>query len=213
MKESWYDFRLKNGSSMLVCGPTQSGKSTFVNGLLEHLDIFETKPKNIYWFFGQFNNELSTKPYITNEGLPEHFQNVEPFSIVVLDDLMEEAKNHVGVTNLFTKLVHHKKLFVINISQNFYQQSKDARTRRLNSQYIVLFKNPADVTQVNTLARQMFPSCPKFLSNVYNSVTRRPHGYLFIDLRQETPDEIRIRTNVLPHEFPMQVFNNKTFCI
>ena len=145
--------------------------------------------------------------------MAEHFQNIEPYSVVVLDDLMEEAKNHVGVTNLFTKLVHHKKLFVINISQNFYQQSKDARTRRLNAQYIVLFKNPADVTQVNTLARQMFPSCTKFLSYVYNNVTRRPHGYLFIDLRQETPDEIRIRTNILPHEFPMQIFNSKTFCI
>ena len=116
MNAKSYDFKLKNGSSMLVCGPTQSGKSTFVNGLLQqHEYIFETKPTNIYWFFGQFNNELSTKPYITNEGLPEHFQNVEPYSVVVLDDLMEEAKNHVGVTNLFTKLVHHKKLFVIII--------------------------------------------------------------------------------------------------
>ena len=192
---------------MMVCGPTQSGKSTFTHGLLQDLNIFEIPPKKIYWYYGQFNNELASKPYITNKNLPVSFQHIEPFSIIVLDDLMNEAKNHAGVTALFTKLVHHKKLFVINITQNFYQQSKDARTRRLNAQYIVLFKNPADVTQVNTLSRQMFPSHPKFLTQVYNDVTKRPHGYLFIDLRQETPDETRIRSNILKHEFPMHTFN------
>ena len=212
MKGKFYDFRLKNASSMLVCGPTQSGKSTFVNGLLNNLQIFEVEPKAIYWFYGQYNDDLSFKPYIINEGLPESFRNIEPYSVIVLDDLMEEAKNHAGVTELFTRLVHHKRLFVINISQNFYQQSKDARTRRLNSQYIVLFKNPADVTQVNTLARQMYPSNSKFLPSVYNEVTKRAHGYLFIDLRQETADEIRIRSNILPHEFPMIIFHNRSFC-
>ena len=211
-----YDFRLRNGSSMLVSGPTQAGKSTFVHGRLRHSsEIFGTHAPKVYWFYGQYNEHLSTKPYVTNEGLPDTagFENIEPYSVVVLDDLMEEAKNHRGVTALFTKLVHHKKLFVISITQNFYQQSKDARTRRLNVQYIVMVKNPADVTQVNTLSRQMYPGCSKFLPDVYDHVTRKPHGYLFIDLRQETPEQIRIRTNVLPSQFPMIVFQPKNRCL
>ena len=74
-------------------------------------------------------------------------------------------------------------------------------------------KNPADVTQVNTLSRQIFPNNSKFLPAVYNDVTKKPHGYLFIDLRQETPEEIRIRTNILPHQFPMLVFQAKNRCM
>ena len=211
-----YDFRLRNGSSMLVSGPTQAGKSTFVHGLLAHArEIFGTPPREIYVFDGQYKEDLTTKREVTNEGLPDTagFENIEPYSVVVLDDLMEEAKNHRGVTALFTKLVHHMKLFVISITQNFYQQSKDVRTRRLNVQYNVMVKNPADVTQVNTLSRQMYPNFSKFLPEVYDHVTRKPHGYLFIDLRQETPEQIRIRTNVLLSQFPMIVFQPKNRCL
>lgn len=199
---------------MLLAGPTESGKSTFVKALLKYKDdMFETPPKRVYWFFGQHTDDLLELPpdYVINEGIPENMQNIEPYSLVVLDDLMEEAKRNVSLTALFTRTVHHKHLFVINITQNFYQQSSEARTRRLNAQYVVLFKNPADSTQVNTLSRQMFPGDRQFLSTVYNDVTRRPYGYLFIDLKQETPDAMRIRTNILPHEAPMEVFASKRF--
>ena len=64
MKGKFYDFRLKNASSMLVCGPTQAGKSTFVHGLLNNLHILEVEPKNIYWFYGQYNEDLFLKPYV-----------------------------------------------------------------------------------------------------------------------------------------------------
>lgn len=206
-----FDFTLKNSSSMMVAGPTQSGKSTFVHTLLNNLDIFEQPPSKIYYFYGALNDAILKLPshVIIHEGLPDNFNDIEPNSLIVLDDLMHESKNDSNLTNAFTRSVHHKKLFVINITQNFYEQSGDARTRRLNVQYIVLFKNPADVTQVNTLGRQMYPTCPKFLPAVYNEVTRRPHGYLFIDLKQETPDEYRIRSNILPNQFPMLTFHQK----
>ena len=131
------------------------------------------------------------------EELPTSFDDIEPFSVMVLDDLMDESKNHAGVTSLFTRLVHHKSLFLINITQNFFQQTKDPRTRRLNSQYLVIFKNDADQTIVNIISRQMFPNCPTYLIGVYKYVTQKPHGYVFIDMRQETPDEIRVRTGIV----------------
>ena len=208
--EKCFDFTLKEGSSMLVCGPTMSGKSTFVHALLKDRRIFSKPPGLVYWFYGQATDALTSKQgYILKQGLPESFDYIPPNSVIVLDDLMNEAKDHAGVTNLFTKLVHHKNLFVINITQNFFLNSKETRTRRLNTQYIVLFKNPSDATQVHVIGRQMYPNKPKFLANVNTKATRRPHGYIFIDLRQETPDEYRIRSRILEKEKPMRIYKHK----
>jgi hypothetical protein len=209
--DKFSDFTLKEGSSMVVSGPTMSGKSTFVHALLGNKQIFNKPPERVYWFYGQVTDDLKDKDYILKEGLPETFANIPPNSIIVLDDLMQEAKDHPGVTNLFTKLVHHKNLFVINITQNFFLKTNETRTRRLNSQYMVLFKNPSDATQIAVIGRQMYPQSPTFLSHVYSEVTKQPHGYVFIDLRQETDDEMRIRSNILPKQFPMQVYKRRKF--
>src|SRR5258708_16878794 len=137
MQDYCHDFTLKEGSSMLVCGPTMSGKSTFIHALLKDKRIFKTTPRKVYWFYGQATSELGKHGYILQKGLPKSFDFIPANSVIVLDDLVNEARDNEGVTNLFTKLVHHKKLFVINITQNFFLNSKETRTRRLNAQYIV----------------------------------------------------------------------------
>ena len=55
----------------------------------------------------------------------------------------------------------------------------------------------------------MYPTDYKFLPQVYINVTKKPHGYIFIDLRQETAEEVRIRTNILPHEQSTIIFLHK----
>ena len=197
---------------MLVSGPTMAGKSTFVHSLLKDKTIFDNPPKNVYWYHGGESDEgLVNKGYIVRQGLPDSIKDIPPNSVVVLDDLMDEAKYHPGVTALFTKLVHHNRLFVINITQNFFVNSKDTRTRRLNTQYIVMFKNPSDVTQIHIIGRQMYPGNPKFLSSVNAKATKRPHSYVFLDLRQETPEDYRVRSRILPHEFPMKVYKQNDY--
>ena len=85
--------RLVNGSSMIVSGPTQSGKSTFVNYLLQNVSVMFKNPiSKIYWI----SNQLPPiqQPAITYvEGLPEDFDFVQVNSIIVLDDLMSEVIN------------------------------------------------------------------------------------------------------------------------
>ena len=202
------DFTLKMSSSMTIGGPSQCGKSTFTHALLAlRNEIIDNPPSKIYWYYGQYTRTLSSKPYVVEQGIPDSFDQIEDGSVIVLDDLMHEARDHQGVTGLFTKLVHHKNLFVINIVQNFFYHSKETRTRRLNTQYVILFKNPSDATQINIIGRQMYPNKPKFLPEVFHHVTKRPHGYIFIDLHQRTPEKQRIRTNILQHEFPMQLFS------
>ena len=117
-------------------------------------------------------------------------------NLLILDDQMSEAKRDSSVANLFTKGSHHKSVTVVLLLQNLFEKGGALRTISLNSQYIVLFKNPRDKRQINTLAQQMEPSDVHFIQDAFGDATRLPHSYLLLDLRQETPDELRVLANV-----------------
>ena len=70
----------------------------------------------------------------------------------------------------------------------------------LNTHYMIIFKNPRDVTQVAYLARQMFPKHSQFLTESFLDATSIPFGYLFIDLKPDVDDRLRVRTGILPEE-------------
>lgn len=70
----------------------------------------------------------------------------------------------------------------------------------LNSNYMVLFKNPRDARQISHLSSQMFPSLPRYLPDAYRQATERPYGYLVIDLTQKTESDMRLVTNVFPYQ-------------
>ena len=67
----------------------------------------------------------------------------------------------------------------------------------LSAHYLVLFKNPRDVTY---LARQMYPSKPKFMIDAFADATAEPYTYLVVDLRADTPDDQQIRSGIFPDE-------------
>ena len=70
----------------------------------------------------------------------------------------------------------------------------------LNAHYLVIFKNPRDANQLATLARQMYPGSSKFLIESFGDATRKPYGYLLIDLKPDIEDRLRIRTQIFPDE-------------
>ena len=92
--------------------------------------------------------------------------------MVIIDDLMSEMSS--VSSNIFTKHVHHINMSVIYIVQNLFNHAKNHRTMSLNSNYIVLFKNPRDKAQVSFLARQVFLHKPKILQQAYNDATQLP---------------------------------------
>ncbi len=68
----------------------------------------------------------------------------------------------------------------------------------LNSNYLVLFRNPRDKLQLSILARQMYPGDTSFFMQSFDDATKNPHGYLFLDLKQETEERNRVQTGILP---------------
>jgi len=72
------------------------------------------------------------------------------------------------------------------------------RTVSLNSLYMVLFKNPNDVSQITKLATQIFPKNSKVLQAIFKEATIEPFGYLILDFRPETEIEFRYKTGIFP---------------
>ncbi len=111
----------------------------------------------IVYCYGEFQPSFAEFPTVEfHEGLP----NVDRFDgrqrvLLIIDDLMDEVDRNVS--NLFTKLSHHRNVSVMFMSQNLFHKNKFVRTMNLNTHYIVLFKNPRDAGQVAILARQMYP--------------------------------------------------------
>ena len=167
-------------------------------------------PENIVWIYTSFQpmySELQNKGVKFVQGLPDSFDDEELFPshqdhLIILDDLIFQASDHPEVVKIFTQYRHHKNMSVFLLSQNIFHQGKHSRTISLNSNYLILFKNPRDKLQMNILAQQMFPSNKSFFLESFEDATREPHGYLILDCTPTCPDRFRLRSGLLPREWP-----------
>ena len=204
-------FQLVHPFTCMVAGMTGSGKTVWVQSLLQQAQtVIDQPPERIIWCYSQWQNActqllimIPTIEFV--KGIPESLENdtyldVNIRNLIVIDDQMIEAGKDNRIVNLFTKGSHHRNLSVVYIVQNLFHQGKGNRSISLNSHYLVLFKNPRDKLQILTLAKQMYPSETAWFIKEYEEAVRRPYGYLFVDLRPTTPDRCRLRTNVLPGE-------------
>lgn len=124
------------------------------------------------------------------------FNDIDKEKLIIMDDLMREGSSHssgASVSDIFTKGSHHRNLSVLLLSQNLLHGGKFYREISLNTNYIIVFKNPRDRSQISHLARQISPLDTRYIQEAYLDATAVPHGYLLIDLNQTTPENIRIR--------------------
>ena len=194
------DLRLYCDRTMCVAGPSHSGKSTFILQLLDNRQsLFQCTTNRVIWCYGIYQHELNTilqqKGYIAHADIIPT-SDIQPYDIIVLDDLLQESKGSKDVTAMFTRAAHHKPCFIIFVMQNLFPPGKESRTRSLNTHYYSIFKNPRDKSQVEFLARQILPRNPKALIEIFEDATQKPHSYLFLDLTQECPDQYRFRSSL-----------------
>lgn len=200
--------KLQHPFSMIVSGPSQCGKSTFTCNLIRNLGCaLNTTIHRIEWY----NTEKSAFPKCLNnlrinlkffDSIPDEFSNSsgKPL-LIILDDMMNDAKAAVKICDLFTRGSHHRNISVVLIMQNIFHQSRYSRDISLNAKYMVIFKNPRDKSQFNHLARQIYPENPTELQRIYKDITQLGHGYLFIDLSQNIDDILRFRTNIFSKDY------------
>ena len=154
--EPYPDFNFRHKFSLLVVGPTQSGKTYFVQQILEKDRILygSTKKRRILWYYTQWQDGYETIKKLFKEeisftqGLPnfsEDLREIDPNfnNLIILDDLMSEAIDSPIVSRLFTQ-GRHKNASIILLLQNMFPKGKYNTDISRNAQYIALFRSPSD---------------------------------------------------------------------
>ena len=185
----------------IVAGPTGSGKTYFVMRFIDNVqEMIAPPPQKIIWYYGQWQDgytKIKNVEFV--EGLPPKIsEKYDSPTLWVIDDQMDEIDS--SVTKLFTKGSHHLNISIVFIVQNIFNNNKEHRTISLNTHYMVLFKNPRDKTQISHLGKQMFPGKSNYMQEAYLNAVSSSYGYLLIDLRQQTADHLRLRTDIFPHQ-------------
>ncbi len=206
--ESYPDFIFKHKFSLLVIAPTQSGKTFFVRKLLErdHIEYGNSKPRKMLWYYGQdqpiyreMQRSLGKEIKFVG-GLPEFADNLSDLddtynNVIVLDDLMDLAKDSSIVAKLFTQ-GRHRNASVILLLQNAFPNGKYNTDISRNAQYIALWKSPSDRRQIGHLAARIFEKRSTEFMFVYNNVTAEPYQHVLIDCKPETPPNRQLVSDV-----------------
>ena len=199
MATTFVDMRLKAPFTAVVSGPTGSGKTKYMQQLIEGANtLTNTPPREIISCYGAWRDDfdaLEERGIVMHEGLlaAENIPVDKEPRWVVVDDLMEEVSGNKTMSNMFTKYSHHRNISVFFLVQDLFK--KNNRTLTLNAQYMFLFKNPRDKLFIDNLSRQAFPGKVKQVREVYENVTKAPYSFLMVDMRQETDERCRLVEN------------------
>ena len=215
-----YDARLSHPSTILISGVSRSGKTCFSKKLIENVNkVFKpTPPKYIILIYEEWQNMYDT--LVDNKHVHLTMKGIEDFDY--LKELMIEKKDQGGtllmiddqgskidqnIMKIFTIYSHHLSVTCMLLTQTLFDSKREFRTVSLNASYIVIMKNSRDASSITNLAKQTHPYRTRFLTNSYLDATKQPYSYLLIDMVPETPEEIRIRSNIF--EDPIKVYMPK----
>lgn len=209
-----HNVQFRDGSVHLVCGPSGSGKTQRIHEYLRlKNDLFEKGKEisHVIFYYAIWQPEYTE---MQEEGLVQEWVNefptndafqekvsAHPRTIVILDDAM----NNIGrdLVQIVTVTARHTKATTFILFQSLFPAHPLARQISLNSKYLHLFKNPREGAQIQVLARQLQPQGYKYIVDAYHAATEQPYSCFIIDLMQETPEYLRFKSNILPHEWPM----------
>ena len=118
------DVSLKHPFTVLISGGRGVGKTEFTKKLLKS-KLIAPPPEHIVWCYAKHQQDLFEKLMKMNMGyvdgipreLDKHFKKNKR-SLIILNDLMDEASKSLKITQLFTR-GHHDNLSMIYLTQIF----------------------------------------------------------------------------------------------
>lgn len=215
------DMRFNHPSTHYLSGPSTCGKTYRACQMLKHKNVIfkdGINIKNIIFCYAKWQAEYDklkegnvVTKWISDMPTNEEFDKLtaphksKGGSIVVIDDFM--SKIGPDIDEIVRVTGRHNNATVFVLFQSLFPPHKLARQISLNIKYFHLHKNPRENHQIHTLATQIRPGSGGWIVRAYHHATGEKYSSLLIDLTQECPEYLRLRSSYLPHEKkPMLIY-------
>jgi len=214
--ETNFNLKIPLPTHSIVCGSTNSGKTSLVLRLLSNPDIFSPRPKRVLYYYDTWQDAYSiTKDLLESYGIEMlfykgiHGLSMAQFessdkvgkgkgeSIIVIDDFSLESSSSKDIAKMVTNIRHlHCSLFII--LHFLFSKSEYSRIILQNVGFVFVLPSPRLSSQLKTFGQQL--SMAAKLMAAYEDACFGPNRdefpYLVIDLRAGTPSLFRLRCNI-----------------
>ena len=181
-------------SNILVIGSTGSGKTTAVLKMIKDR-LIEPMPSKIFYMYGAHQPFMDTwnsedNPQITFiEGLQlDVIDGYKGPKLLICDDLIMSLSRDLA--NHFIAGSHHKETTTIFITHSLFLNNELYRLISNNSQYIMLFKNKRNFSQVSRLGRQILGVEYQRLLEAYKYI--EAFQFVLLSFHPRVPDELLV---------------------
>ena len=206
------DCRLLSPWRMLVVGSSGCGKSTLIGEIVcRYREVLDFTPTKIY--IAHLHDQpvydeiikYAPCPVELIKGLPSELVT-EKKSLLIIDDLALEAPG--AIKDWFIRKCHHFDTCCVCLNQTLFDTNYIYRKISLNANYLIIFKNKRDKSQINNFAKQFCPGNIKFLQEAYADATEKPYSYIFFDMQQTSNDLFSVRSSIFPKNALVYVSKN-----
>ena len=197
-----FDLRLKENFKSFISGPSGCGKTTFLVDLIKNISQFTIKPPlQIVYFYKEWQpkfdflaEDYTVMFLLDNENIIDQVKQLKSPSFVIFDDMLNST-NLKAVAELYTVHGRHLNLSLAFLSQKLFLNNDYFRQISQNSDYICVFKNPRNSSEIRSLAMQITPQTLDLL-DIYKKATILPFSYLLINLTQECIPQLKYLSNI-----------------
>ena len=192
--------KFRHPFTMLCVGSTMTGKTTYLTKLIQQRhDMIKPNVERVIYSYNKYQTAFDSMTDVQFvRGMNFNLDPSIP-TLLIIDDNM----NHTDETlaELFTVDAHHQNTSIIFVTQNLFLQNKFYRTACLNTQYMIFFRSPRSCNQMTHLAKQIYTGNKvKAMVEAFQDSTKEPFSHFIIDLKPDTPQCMRLRTNAMKDE-------------
>lgn len=217
-----YSAQFRTPFTLTCAGPSQSGKTSWTHEFLRHATLLVDRPiRHVMYhyhewqpMFDQMEAEGLVHEFVqgtpTMESIRQRaadMKDVNGYSgiLIIIDDFGTEITK--DMRDLVAVGVHHLRIAgLFFLQQNLFSKTPFNRDLTISSQYMVFFNCPRDKLMITNFARQFAPGNGRYIVDAYHKIMETPYNTMLVDLHQKTPNHIRIRSNIFPHQAPMIVW-------
>ena len=184
----------------LCIGPTMAGKTSYIANIIKYRhQVIQPNVQRVIYSYKKYQPMFDAmKDVEFVQGMNFTLDRSIP-TLLIIDDQLSDC--NPDITDLFAVGAHHDNCSIIFVSQVMFFQDKAYRYACQNAMYMILFRSPRCKAQIGHLARQMFDGKKaKDMVAAFDNATSQPFSNLIVDCRPDTPDILRLRSNILPQE-------------